>query len=177
MVKKKTKMLSTMFVALSVALLFSMSMSVVHATRSVQVTWTSTATGLSVQGGSIAGKSDNRFLDLSLTAMCAGDIVGSYTSDSNWIIQNWITGVPLLLQPGPVYVHAIDYFSVTFEDKSGTLAILVNHVYYPSLGSSEGTWVIISGTDALANLHGQGTTLDPPGPGPTTWIGQVHFDP
>jgi hypothetical protein len=177
MVKKRTKALSMIFIALTIALLLSMSMSIAYATTPMQVTWTSVATGISVQDGKIAGESDNRFLDLSLTAMCTGDIAGIYTSDSHWIIHNWITGVPLLKQPGPVNVHAVDYISTTFQGKSGTLAILVNHIYYPSIGSSEGTWVIIGGTGELANLHGQGTTFDPPGPGPTTWTGQVHFDP
>jgi hypothetical protein len=175
--KKRTKILSTIFIALAVALPLSMSISLAYATTPKQVTWTSTPTGLIPQGGKTAGNSDTRFLDLSLTATCTGDISGTYTSDSHWIIHNWATGVPLLQQPGPVQVHAIDYFTATFEGKSGTLAILVNHVYYPSIGYTEGTWVIIGGTDALANLHGQGTTYDPPGPSLTTWTGQVHFDP
>jgi hypothetical protein len=174
--KKRTKIFSTIFIALAVALPLSMSISLAYATTPIQVTWTSMATGLSVLDGKIAGKSDTRFLDLSLTAKCTGDISGTYTSDSHWIIHNW-ADVPLLQQPGPVQVHAIDYFTATFDGKSGTLAILVNHVYYPSIGSSEGTWVIIGGTDELANLHGQGTTYDPPGPSLTTWTGQVHFDP
>ena len=165
MVKKRTKMLSTILAALAVTLIVPLSMSVAYATKPTRVAWTSMATGLTVQDGTLAGESDNRFLDLSISAVCSGDIAGIYTSDSHWIIQNWMTGVPLLMQPGPIYVHAIDYFSATFEGKSGTLAILVNHIYYPSMGSSEGTWVIISGTGELANLHGQGTTFDPPGPG------------
>ena len=177
MVKKKAKALSAIFIALAAALLLSMSMSVAYATQPTQVTWTSVTVGLSVQGGNVAGESDNRFLTLSITSVFTGDIAGIMTSDSRWIIHNWVTGVPLLQQPGPVNIHAVDYISTTFQGKSGTLAILVNHVYYPSLGSSEGTWVIISGTGELANLHGHGTTSNPPGPGPTTWTGQVHFDP
>jgi hypothetical protein len=177
MAKKRTKALSTILATLVILILFAMTMSVASATKPMEVIWTSMATGLSIQDAKIAGESDNRFLELSLTASCTGDIVGSYTSDSRWIINNWVVGVPLLQQPGPIYVHAIDYFSAIFEGKSGTLAILVNHIYYPLLGSSEGTWVIIGGTGELANLHGQGTTFDPPGPSLTTWTGQVHFDP
>ncbi len=177
MAKKRIKALSTILATLVISLLFAMSMSVTTAAKPMEVTWTSMATGLSIQDAKMAGESDNVFLELTLTAMCTGDIAGTYTSDSRWIINNWAMGVPLLQQPGPVYVHAVDYFSATFEDKSGTIAILVNHVYYPSLSSSEGTWVILGGTGELANLHGQGTTFDPPGPSLTTWTGQVHFDP
>jgi len=174
MVKKITKILSAIFVALAVALPILMSISVAYATTPVQVTWTAIPTGLIVKDVKIAGNSDNVFLDLSLSALCIGDMSGTYTSDSHWIVQNWVTGTPLLNQPGPIYIHAIDYFTVTFDGKSGTLAILTNHVYYPSLKSSEGTWIIISGTGALSNLHGQGTTSMTGGP--TIWTGQVHFD-
>ena len=40
----------------------------------------------------------------------------------------------------------------------------------------EGTWVIISGTGELANLHGQGTWWNE-GSGEFGYEGQVHFDP
>ena len=39
-----------------------------------------------------------------------------------------------------------------------------------------GTWVIISGTGELANLHGQGTWWNL-GLGQFEYEGQIHFDP
>jgi hypothetical protein len=43
-------------------------------------------------------------------------------------------------------------------------------------GTLKGTWVIISGTGELANLHGQGKWTNLAG-GQFSYEGQIHFDP
>jgi hypothetical protein len=75
--------------------------------------------------------------------------------------------------------HIERTFTGTVDGKIGSLNILLEAkfsrptVTYPSL---EGTWVIISGTGELANLHGQGTWHNSPGQ-VLVYDGQMHFDP
>lgn len=48
-------------------------------------------------------------------------------------------------------------FEGTVEDKAGTLQILTTAMLRDPEGTMHGQWTIVSGTDELANLRGQGT--------------------
>ena len=74
--------------------------------------------------------------------------------------------------------HIERTFTGTVENKVGTLTLHLEAkftyptVTYPSL---EGTWVIISGTGELVNLHGEGTWWNSAGQ-ILVYEGQIHFD-
>ena len=75
-------------------------------------------------------------------------------------------------------------FSGTVNGKTGTLAMHLICKGYgnPAKGVTffdvEGTWVIISGTGDLTNLHGQGTWwYSRAKPYIFNYEGQIHFDP
>jgi len=69
--------------------------------------------------------------------------------------------------------------------ESGTMVILFVGKQSAETGLWSGQWVILSGTEGLANLHGQGTWGGPGFPNhlvnpgePDLWYsGQIHFDP
>ena len=79
---------------------------------------------------------------------------------------------------GPLNVWLRSDFEGTVMGREGTLVIqLVGWRYLPE--DWAGQWVIVSGTGALANLHGQGAWGGPGfgASGPDIWYsGQVHFD-
>ena len=79
---------------------------------------------------------------------------------------------------GPMNVWLRSEFEGTVMGKQGTLVIqLVGWRYLPD--DWYGEWVIIRGTDDLANLHGRGYWGGPgfDAPGPDIWYsGQIHFD-
>jgi hypothetical protein len=166
MVKKTTKALSAMFVALSAALLLTMSMSVVYATASIPVngTWYTTIPGSAITEQ--AGKSDNYIVTISdYTQAWTGDISGTTSYDGRWITH----------VGNPTWVNSRGHYTIeaTVFGKSGTLYIegVTN-----SGNPQPSTWRIVGGTDELANLHGEGTFVGPVA-GVYTYTGQVHFDP
>jgi len=90
-----------------------------------------------------------------------------------------------------IHITEVGQWTGTFEvgsvgDRSGTLEMRVVGEKPDQLPGTEweGKWVILSGTDGLATLHGHGTWW---GPGwnsahPTEWgninySGKIHFDP
>ena len=94
-------------------------------------------------------------------------------------------------EDGKVVIHCNGQWSfnaiVTFEEvtvdgRSGGLEMSVNGSR-PDAGSDwTGRWVIISGTDDLADLRGQGTWWGPGAPGEGEWgdiyyEGGYHFEP
>ena len=67
-------------------------------------------------------------------------------------------------------------------DKSGTLEMSVVGTKPDASADWTGKWVILSGTDGLATLRGQGTWWGPGAPGPGQWgdidySGNIHFEP
>ena len=71
-------------------------------------------------------------------------------------------------------------FTGTVQDKSGTLVIQLVGKKPAADEDWYGRWVILSGTDELANLRGQGTWGGPGfnAPGPDIWYsGKIHFEP
>ena len=74
--------------------------------------------------------------------------------------------------------HIERFFTGTVNGKEGTFTMnLETTGSHPSSpGSMKGTWVIISGTDELANLHGQGTWTNL-GAMRLSYEGMIHFSP
>jgi uncharacterized membrane protein len=169
MIKKRTKTFSAIFVALAASLLFSMSMSVAYATKSVTVSGQIVVLGFSVSSADMAGQSDNAIVYLSLNGVFTGGITGSYTSESRWVYHNYLQSDQW------ISVHAVDTISATVTidsvQYSGTLFFMLN-----GKAAEGGNWVIIGGTDDLANLHGQGT-YTPASGNRQNYEGQIHFDP
>ena len=66
----------------------------------------------------------------------------------------------------------------TVDGKSGTFTMHLEAKGSTPVapGAIEGTWVIISGTDGLSSLHGQGTWWNI-GSAQLAYEGQIHFDP
>ena len=76
-------------------------------------------------------------------------------------------------------VQLLSTFTGTVDGKSGTLVLRL-FGKKPLGGEWYGQWVILSGTDELANLRGQGTWGGPGGsaPSPHIWYeGKIHFEP
>lgn len=79
---------------------------------------------------------------------------------------------------------ALGTFEGVVDGRYGTLLMKMVGSRPDAISEWEGTWVILSGTGELANLHGQGTfwglgyTGDPPEkPGRVDYAGKIHFDP
>jgi hypothetical protein len=80
--------------------------------------------------------------------------------------------------------RAVGTFEGTVAGKYGTLRMMMVGSRPDAFSEWQGTWVILSGTGELENLHGQGTfwglgyTGDPPDlPGRIDYAGQIHFSP
>lgn len=169
--KMRKKTLLEIVATLAIALVLTMSMSVVYATtpETVNGSFTSTRTIYAVRR---AGESDNVIIDLSVNALWIGDIAGSSTSDSRWVLHY----LPLPGAKGTANMHGYNTMSATVDGKSGILTMLIEgRIDKDFVG--DGTWQIISGTDELANLHGQGTWGPSETPGVTAYTGQIHWDP
>jgi uncharacterized membrane protein len=166
--KKRTKAFSAIFVALAAAVLFSISMSAAYAKKPIPISGKIIVQGVSITSVNMTGQSDNVIVHLSLNGMFTGNITGSYTSESRWVYHNY--------QQSDQWtsVHAVDTISATVTIDSvpytGTLFFMLN-----GKGAEGGNWVIIGGTDDLANLHGQGT-FTPAGLA-QNYEGQIQFDP
>ena len=170
MIKKRTKALTAMLMALTMALLFSMSISAAYATMPIPVSGKIIVMGASVTSTNVAGQSDNVIVYLSLNGMFTGGIAGSYTSESRWVYHNyeesdqWISVHAVdIISPAKVTINSVQY--------TGMLTFMLN-----GKSGEGGTWVIIGGTGDLANLHGQGT-YTPAGGVVQNYEGQIQFDP
>jgi hypothetical protein len=172
------KILSTVL-ALSVVLLAVPNVYVACATPSTHVSGTQLLnlfTGVTVLDQLPAGKSDNLKLTTSITDTWIGDIAGTTTYESTWIVHDFDPGPP---PGGTPNIHETIFFStVSVLGKSGSLKLVVN------LGGSKGvfSWTILSGTGELANLHGNGIyystdIVDQNFNQVYVYEGQVHFDP
>jgi len=110
-----------------------------------------------------------------------GPITGTFEQTVTVIIH---TGeLPFVEEPPFNFSWRIDRtIQATIDGKSGTVVMrLICKGSTVMVGTSrvtslEGTWVIISATDGLAGLHGQGTWWNIP-PLKLGYEGQIHFDP
>ena len=164
---KRTKAFSAILVALTLALLFSVSLSVVHATNSTPVSGQIIIQGATNVVMEQAGNSDNVVTTLNLHGVFTGSIAGSYTSESRWVTHNHGTT--------DSWTHALGVDTIspaTVLGKTGTLIFMIN-----GKTGEGGTWVIIGGTGDLANLRGQGTYASSGNPYVMSYEGQIHFEP
>lgn len=123
-------------------------------------------------------------------------ITGVRVSDCNTFLTTFENGVwtgtfeGTSTEDGKVVIHcsgswsfkASVSFEGTVEGKSGTLEMSVVGKKPDALADWEGKWVILSGTDKLESLRGQGTWWGPGAPAPEVWgdiyyLGSVHFEP
>lgn len=167
MIGERRKVLSAILVTLTGALLLTMSMSVAYATPPTIISGQIIITGATIYDTRQAGNSDNVLVNLSLRTRFTGGISGSSTSESRWVRHD-------VGSPDPwTNAHGVNTISpATVMGKTGTLLWMLN-----GITPEGGTWVIISGTGDLANLHGQGTWSPSANPNVMNYEGQVHFDP
>ncbi len=77
---------------------------------------------------------------------------------------------------------AIVSFEGEVDGKEGTLEMSVAGKRPDAFSDWQGRWVILSGTDELTNLRGQGIWWGPGAPAPEEWgdiyySGTIHFEP
>lgn len=159
-----------------------MSISAVNAKKPTEISgiWVPTS-GMTFIGPEHTG-GGNHFDAITNPGMyISGPIAGTFEQTVTVILH---TGKPTFVEEPPYdFSWRIDRtIQATIDGKSGTVvmrlickgsAVLVDGSPVPSL---EGTWVIISATDGLAGLHGQGTWWNMP-PMRLGYEGQIHFDP
>jgi hypothetical protein len=165
LIKKRTKLSATVFVMLAVGLLLTTFMSAASATTSMTISgkWAMTG-GTTIDQRSIG---NNGFLHLHGTGFFIGGISGPFTSDAYWWEHN--VGAPNEWTNGLVI---ITISPATVMGKTGTLLFTFSGI----LGGG-GSWIIISGTGQLANLHGHGTFSSTGGFPQIAYEGQIHFSP
>ena len=116
----------------------------------------------------------NTFMTTTEVVTYYGAMSGSFTDVSNVVMYasgNWT-------------YRAVGTFVGTVSGKSGSLEMMMLGTRPDAFSEWQGTWVILSGTGALKNLHGEGTfwglgyTGNPPeAPGRIDYAGKMHFDP
>jgi len=106
--------------------------------------------------------------------------------DSRWIGS--FEGVSfdvcnVVIHPSGAWAYnAIVYFDGSVDNRDGKLTLRLTGNRPDAYSDWEGQWVILSGSDGLANLRGEGIFYGPGSPdfgqeGEITYEGQVHFDP
>jgi len=180
---KGKKALSAMLVTSTIILLLTMSMSVVYATKPTKIsgTWVPTS-GITLTGPEHTG-GGNHFHGWNNTGRyITGPIKGNFTQT---VTVTMHTGEPVFVEEPPLdFLWRIDrtIHDAIVDGKSGTIVMRlickgsIVMVDDSPVTSLEGTWVIISATDGLAGLHGQGTWWNIP-PLRLGYEGQIHFDP
>jgi hypothetical protein len=107
-----------------------------------------------------------------------GPITGTFEQT---VTLTFHTGEPVFVEEPPLgFLWRIDRtIDATVDGKSGTVVmrLLCKGTATATGTSLEGTWVIISATDGLAGLHGQGTWWNLPPTMKLGYEGQIHFDP
>ncbi len=179
---------------LIVAGLLSTSLSLANATPSTPVSgrWVGTPGSAIFSNIKIAG--GNVFLDVyNKGPYVSGDILGSFEQTFTAVVHYGdpeiaknIETIPIPQRPDADFnwIKMERVFTGTVLGVPGGLTIRLEAKGYgntlrgPACYDLEGTWVIISGTGGLANLHGQGTWWhSKTGFTGLEYEGQVHFDP
>jgi hypothetical protein len=108
----------------------------------------------------------NLFLD----ATSVDEWTGTFNSEgagSGTVYRATIHKFVDFTETGPWYAQGLVTFVGTVEGKSGTLVmVFLGKRPGATADWSGGKWVILSGTDELANLRGQGTWWGPGAPAP-----------
>ena len=175
------------FVAVLTVAMLTLPMSVVFAAKPMDVSGQWFFTGMMVPPYTdIKNAGANRLATQHNTGEYdVGPILGTFEQHIYMKIHFGDPEVVKNLPPNPMDWPPNNYnwhiertFTGTVDGKSGTLTMNLeakgSSPGYP--GSLTGTWVIIGGTDQLANLHGQGTWTNL-GMGRLAYEGKIHFDP
>jgi len=114
----------------------------------------------------------NMFLHTAEEAVWTGTFEGDSTED----------GLVVVHSSGLWTFNGMVSFVGTVDGKSGTMEMSVNGTRPDEFSDWTGRWVILSGTDELANLRGQGRWWGPGAPEPGEWgdidySGKIHFEP
>jgi len=114
----------------------------------------------------------NTFLTTKEEGKWAGTFEGTSTEDGKVVIHS----------SGSWSFRGTVSFDGEVNGKSGKLEMHVVGSKPDAVTDWEGKWVILSGTDGLATLRGQGTWWGPGAPAPGEWgdiyySGNIHFKP
>ena len=189
---KEKKTLSVMFVIVIASVLLAMSMPAAYAKPPLQISGRLVGSSLTLLDMKIAG--GNVFFDLnSHGTYVSGDILGDFEQNSMVVVHYGDPEIAKNHEQIPIpqrpeadfnWIKADRVFTGTVLGVSGGLTIRLeangygNSMRGPAYYDLEGTWVIISGTGGLKNLHGQGTWWHTrTGFAGIEYEGQVHFDP
>jgi hypothetical protein len=164
----------------SVAILAFILLSVapVNAGKPTQVsgTWGPTS-GITIIGPEHTSGGNHFDVFINTGKYLTGPITGTFEQT---VMVTFHTGEPVFVEAPPLdFFWRIDRtIDATIGDKTGTIVMrLICKGSATTTGTAlEGTWVIISATDGLAGLHGQGTWWNIP-PGKLGYEGQIKFSP
>jgi hypothetical protein len=174
---KKTRVLSAILVSVIAALLLATSVQLAFAKEFVSVSFT-------IKNGAfigqptvrVAGESENQFVTYLRACKASGDIASSGGTLEVKLNRHEV-GTP---DAWSIEHNVFTLTDAAFQGKNGDLTLLLE-------GSTPGgnrpdqvpgyTWRILSGTEGLESLHGQGTIVITMTPPFMTWVGEVHFSP
>ncbi|MFC1486620.1 hypothetical protein ACFLRN_02880 [Thermoproteota archaeon] len=123
--------------------------------------------------GRMEGKSGNRHTYLLGNYLWTGDIEGNGIGESWRFYTNWPTREPVRVQSFDTIGNDTHPATVWLNGDPYNGILTIRRQFYRDVDLLEkGTWVIIRGTDDLANLKGQGKIL-----GDGSFSGMVHFAP
>ncbi len=160
------KKITILVASLTVAAILASTFSFAYATKPTSITGTWTFSDTNTIDQKFVSDGSTEFRTVTDNIILSGGITGTGTSQRSLTIHDigpnfWVTSQSLFTVKAVV------------DGKEGTL-------YIKAVGNShsspDGEWRIISGTDDLANLHGQGT-FSHISPIAFNYAGQIHFDP
>jgi hypothetical protein len=162
--ERMNKKILGVFASLLVVAILALPMSSAYATPPTPVTFTISVV---TQGDTTPDPSGNSHVSIvnksNWITACTGYIIGSGTMNVREVVT----------KGGDKTSTGLQVIDGTVDGKSGTLYIKTS---VNTRDPNPSYWRIVSGTDDLANLHGQGTFVFIPGTG-MVFTGQVHFDP
>ena len=122
--------------------------------------------GTSFTFTSISFADNNTIYTVTVTTLLTGTLAGTGVDYATLVVH----------RDGSFNAQHLSTCSCTFAGQSGTLNSILNLKCSMTTKVASGQWTILSGTGALARLHGQGTLNGAPFVGANYSL-EVHFDP